>query len=63
MLCDPCRGSGFVDVWRVISDGPQGRQRTHRREPCPNCAGTGSVSCCEGSGRDACDQSETGEAE
>lgn len=40
MICERCHGKG----WRIVSEDDAVRQV----EPCANCGGTGSQSCCDG---------------
>ena len=51
MRCDVCHGKG-----RVVSKNCFGQGENHmwlpEIGPCPECFGTGEVSCCEGASRE-----------
>ena len=53
MMCDECQGSGFkpICVHMLYGVGTEVVKVVTRYEVCPECFGSGVVSCCEGAER------------
>lgn len=53
MRCEPCHGSGQIKIPPTPATVTQGARILISWRVCPECRGTGVVSCCEGFERDA----------
>ena len=52
MICETCNGKGRILARTLFGQGNNPPLELDEIGPCPECFGTGEVSCCEGTPRD-----------